>query len=54
MKNADEVGTYCLKKLMELRDKYPGCVGDVRGKGLSIGIEMVETVKTKEGKVYIF
>ncbi|XP_026465017.1 alanine--glyoxylate aminotransferase 2, mitochondrial-like [Ctenocephalides felis] len=50
MKNADEVGTHALKKLMELRDAFPNMIGDVRGKGLSLGIELVDTVKDKDGK----
>uniref|UniRef100_T1GN78 Alanine--glyoxylate aminotransferase 2, mitochondrial n=1 Tax=Megaselia scalaris TaxID=36166 RepID=T1GN78_MEGSC len=35
-KNCLEVGTYFLKGLAELRDRYE-IVGDVRGKGLMIG-----------------
>jgi len=41
-----EVGTYLLTKLVELGNKYQ-IVGDVRGKGLMIGIEMVEDKETK-------
>uniref|UniRef100_A0A7N6AN12 Alanine--glyoxylate aminotransferase 2, mitochondrial n=1 Tax=Anabas testudineus TaxID=64144 RepID=A0A7N6AN12_ANATE len=36
-----EVGTYLLTELAKLRDKYE-IVGDVRGKGLQIGVEMVK------------
>ncbi|KAJ8877938.1 hypothetical protein PR048_022397 [Dryococelus australis] len=36
-----DVGTYLLQQLAGLRDKFE-CVGDVRGKGLMIGVEMVE------------
>ncbi|XP_076844975.1 alanine--glyoxylate aminotransferase 2, mitochondrial [Brachyhypopomus gauderio] len=39
--NSDVVGTYLLKQLAKLRDKYE-IVGDVRGKGLMIGVEMVK------------
>ncbi|XP_068780803.1 alanine--glyoxylate aminotransferase 2, mitochondrial isoform X2 [Struthio camelus] len=39
-KNSEEVGTYMLLELAKLRDKFE-IVGDVRGKGLMIGIEMV-------------
>lgn len=39
--NALEVGTYFLQGLAKLREDYP-VVGDVRGKGLMIGVEMVE------------
>ncbi|KAL8616380.1 hypothetical protein ACOMHN_032234 [Nucella lapillus] len=35
-----EVGTYFLHELVKLRDQYE-VVGDVRGKGLMIGVEMV-------------
>jgi len=35
-----EVGTYLMHKLAEVRDKHQ-IIGDVRGKGLMIGIEMV-------------
>lgn len=36
-----EVGTYLMTELAKLRDKYE-IVGDVRGKGLQIGVEMVK------------
>lgn len=39
-KNSDDVGTYMLLELAKLRDKFE-IVGDVRGKGLMIGVEMV-------------
>ncbi|XP_061386887.1 alanine--glyoxylate aminotransferase 2, mitochondrial [Musca vetustissima] len=45
-KNSLYVGTYFLKKLAELRDSYE-IVGDVRGKGLMIGLELVSDRKTK-------
>ncbi|XP_075164316.1 alanine--glyoxylate aminotransferase 2, mitochondrial isoform X2 [Haematobia irritans] len=45
-KNSKDVGTYFLKKLAELRDKYE-IIGDVRGKGLMIGVELVADRKTK-------
>ncbi|XP_026877374.2 alanine--glyoxylate aminotransferase 2, mitochondrial isoform X2 [Electrophorus electricus] len=37
----EEVGTYLLEQLAKLRDKHE-IVGDVRGKGLMIGVEMVK------------
>lgn len=40
-KNCSEVGTYFLNELSKLRDEFE-IVGDVRGKGLMIGVEMVE------------
>ncbi|ELW53497.1 Alanine--glyoxylate aminotransferase 2, mitochondrial, partial [Tupaia chinensis] len=39
--NSQEVGTYTLLKFAKLRDEFE-IVGDVRGKGLMIGIEMVQ------------
>lgn len=39
--NSAKVGTYFLKQLGDLRSQYK-TIGDVRGKGLMIGIEMVE------------
>lgn len=44
--NCQVVGTYFLKELARLRDQFP-CVGDVRGKGLMIGVEMVSDPVTK-------
>lgn len=39
--NSEEVGTYFLQELLKLRDEYE-IVGDVRGKGLMIGVELVK------------
>jgi len=47
MNNSRVVGTHLLQKLVQLVDKYR-IVGDVRGKGLMIGIEMVEDKETKK------
>uniref|UniRef100_I3JLJ0 Alanine--glyoxylate aminotransferase 2, mitochondrial n=1 Tax=Oreochromis niloticus TaxID=8128 RepID=I3JLJ0_ORENI len=38
--NSLRVGTYLITELAKLRDKYE-IIGDVRGKGLQIGVEMV-------------
>uniref|UniRef100_A0A1Q3FID0 Alanine--glyoxylate aminotransferase 2, mitochondrial n=1 Tax=Culex tarsalis TaxID=7177 RepID=A0A1Q3FID0_CULTA len=46
-KNAHEVGTYLLKGLDKLRDKYD-VIGDVRGKGLMIGVELVADRETRQ------
>jgi len=47
MENSHDVGTYFLHGLAKLRDQYE-IVGDVRGKGLMIGIEMVEDKASKK------
>lgn len=39
--NCKIVGTYLLTELEKLKKEF-GIIGDVRGKGLMIGIEMVE------------
>lgn len=36
-----DVGTYIMTELAKLRDRYE-IIGDVRGKGLMIGVEMVK------------
>lgn len=46
-KNSLVVGTHFLKELEKLRDKH-SIVGDVRGKGLMIGVEMVEDRTTRQ------
>jgi 4-aminobutyrate aminotransferase len=38
---AAEKGEYLMKRLNEMREKYP-IIGDVRGKGLMIGVELVK------------
>lgn len=38
--NCHVVGTYFLTELAKLRDEFE-IIGDVRGKGLMIGVEMV-------------
>lgn len=48
MENSKHVGTRLLKKLARLRDEFGDFVGDVRGKGLMIGVEMV---KDKESRL---
>ena len=39
--NAAVVGEYFLERLKELQNRF-GCIGEVRGKGLMIGMELVE------------
>ncbi|XP_034048626.1 alanine--glyoxylate aminotransferase 2, mitochondrial-like [Thalassophryne amazonica] len=45
--NSHDVGTHILKGLAKLRDKY-NIIGDVRGKGLQIGVEMVKDKASKD------
>ncbi|XP_062068500.1 alanine--glyoxylate aminotransferase 2, mitochondrial isoform X1 [Lepus europaeus] len=45
--NSQEVGTYMLLKFAQLRDEFD-IVGDVRGKGLMIGIEMVQDKMSRQ------
>jgi len=45
--NAKEMGRYLLDRSMELKDRHP-CIGDVRGLGLFVGLELVIDRKTKE------
>lgn len=44
--NARIVGEYLMQGLNKLKDKYD-CIGDVRGLGLMIGVEFVESKQTK-------
>lgn len=40
-KNSQVVGTYFLQELLKVKKEFPDVVGDVRGKGLMIGVEFV-------------
>jgi len=47
MKNATEVGSHMMKRMADWPAKHK-IVGDVRGRGLMIGVEIVKDKKTKE------
>ena len=47
MENAVKMGRVAMKRLDEMKEGYE-IVGDVRGKGLFIGVEIVKSKKTKE------
>ena len=45
--NAETVGRFMLERLKHLQERFP-FIGDVRGRGLLLGIEMVRDRKTRE------
>ncbi len=47
MQNAKEVGEYAMDALEEIKARHPS-IGEVRGKGLMIGVEFVKDRETKE------
>jgi 4-aminobutyrate aminotransferase len=47
LKNAAEVGIYAMDALEEIKARHPS-IGEVRGKGLMIGVEFVKNRETKE------
>ena len=47
VENARKVGAAMMKRFLELKEESP-FVGDVRGQGLMIGVELVKDKKTKE------
>jgi 4-aminobutyrate aminotransferase-like enzyme len=42
--HVEKIGNYLKEKLLELKDKYP-LIGEVRGKGLMVGVELVREKK---------
>jgi len=47
LENATKQGTYIIKRLKKLKEQS-GIIGDVRGKGLMIGMEIVENKEDKK------
>jgi len=47
IENSEKMGQYLLEKARALQDKHP-CIGDVRGLGLFVGLELVKNRKTRE------
>jgi taurine--2-oxoglutarate transaminase len=50
IENSAKMGRYLMEKALELKDKHP-CIGDVRGLGLFVGLELVKNRKTREPMV---
>jgi 4-aminobutyrate aminotransferase len=46
LRNTEEVGEYLMNGLLDLKEKYR-LIGDVRGKGLLLALELVEDRRTK-------
>lgn len=47
VENSANMGAYLLEKALELKEKHRS-IGDVRGKGLFVGLELVKNTKTRE------
>ena len=47
VENAEKVGAVMLRRFQDMKERYP-FIGDVRGKGLLIGVDLVRDRKTKE------
>jgi 4-aminobutyrate aminotransferase len=47
LENAKKQGEHALKRLKEMQDDHP-MMGDVRGKGLMVGVELVKDKETKK------
>jgi len=47
LENSAKQGNYIIRRLREMAEKY-SVIGDVRGKGLLVGFEVVKDMKKKE------
>ena len=47
LENVNKVGSFIMKKLVRMKEEH-GIIGDVRGKGLLLAIELVKDKNTKE------
>ena len=47
LERAARLGNYVMKRFKEMSERYP-IIGDVRGKGLLIGVDIVKNSKTRE------
>lgn len=47
IENAKNVGEYLLSELNSMQKKFPDVIGDVRGVGLFVGIELIKDPKAK-------
>ncbi len=47
VENADKIGSYALERMHDMKDKY-SLIGDVRGRGFLLGLELVTDRETKE------
>ena len=53
MENAAQMGEYLMGRLQEMQARYPDLIGQVRGKGLMIGIELItDRVTRKPAKAF--
>ena len=47
VQHARELGRHCLERMLAMKDRHP-LIGDVRGLGLFLGIELVKDRQTRE------
>lgn len=53
MQNAAQMGEYLMGRLQDMQARYPDLIGQVRGKGLMIGIELItDRVTRKPAKAF--